>query len=251
VFLGGWHGARGRRGPRRHHGGVGHRRWAQGGAAVPPTVELPRQPNHLRRQRLLPPLRRRFLPRPVGRRRTRRGARLDGGSLLHSLFPSSKTFRTIPVRDDLVRALLSVNLDGSPLVRATSMVAPSCAVLEAEALLGVSRRGLRSIGGGSRPSSVSLLSATFDGGNIMDKGLRWWLEAEQCKSTLSGGGSRPSGYGPPPLRTATTTTAYPDGGSFSVRMVTIAPPSRRAPVTNVVGGSTSGSNLDPFFIFEN
>jgi hypothetical protein len=148
------------------------------------------------------------------------------------------------VQDDLIRALLNTDLDGSPLVHATSMVAPSCAVLEAEALVGVSRRGLRSIGGGLRPSSMGLLSATSDDGNDVDRGLRWWLEAERCRSTPSGGGSRPSGCGPPPLRTATATTAYPDGGSFSVCTATAAPPSPRAPVTDVMGGSTLGSDLD-------
>jgi hypothetical protein len=188
-----------------------------------------------------------LLPLPVGRRRTRRGARLDGGSLLHSSFPSSEIFHTIPVQDDLIRALLNADLHGSPLMHATSMVAPSCTVLEAEALLGVSRHGLRSIGGGSRPRSVSLLSATSDDGNGVDRGLRWWLEAERCGSTLSGGGSRPSGCGPPPLRTAMVTTTYPNGGSFSVRTATAAPPSRRAP--DVVGGSASGFDLDPFFYF--
>jgi hypothetical protein len=150
---------------------------------------------------------------------------------------------------DLVRALHNANLDGSPLVRVTSMVAPSCAVLEAEALLGVSQRGLRSIGGGSRPSSVSLLSATSDDGNSVDRGLGWWLEAERCGSTPSRGGSRLSGCGPPPLRMVTATTAYPDGGSFSVRTVMAAPPSRRTPMTDVVGGNTSGSDLDLFFYF--
>jgi hypothetical protein len=155
------------------------------------------------------------------------------------------------VRDDLIRALLNADLDGSPLVHSTSMVAPSCAVLEAEALLGVSRRGLRSIGGGLRPSSVGLLSTTSDDGNGVDRGLRWWLEAERGRSTPSGGRSRSSSCGPPPLRTATVTTAYPDGGSFSVRTAMVAPPSRRAPVTDVVGGNASGSDLDPFFIFEN
>jgi hypothetical protein len=129
-------------------------------------------------------------------------------------------------------------------------VAPSYAVLEVEALLGVSRCGLWSIGGRSRPSSVGLLSTTSDDGNDMDRGMRWWLEAERCRSTLSGGRMRPSGYEPPPLRTMTVTTAYPDGGSFSMRMAMAAPPSRRTPVTDVVGGSASGSDLDPFF-FEN
>jgi hypothetical protein len=128
------------------------------------------------------------------------------------------------------------------------MVAPSCAMLKVEALLGVSRRGLRSISGGSRPSSMDLLSATSDDGNDVDKGLRWWLKAEWCRSTPSGGGSRPSGCGPPPLRTVTVTTAYPDGGSFSVCTAMAARPSRCALVTDVVGGSTSGSNLDPFFL---
>jgi hypothetical protein len=218
-----------------------HRRWAQGGAAAPPTVELPRQPHRLHRRWLLPPLRRRLLPLPVGRWWTRCGARLDDSSLLHLSFPSLEIFRTIPVWYDLVRALLNTNLDGSPLVRATSMVAPSCTVLEAEALLGVNRCGLRSIDGGSRPSSVGLLSATSDDGNGMDRGIWWWLEAERCGSTPSRGGSRPSGCGPPPLRTATATTAYPDGGSFSVRTATAAPPSQCAPVTDVVGGSASGS----------
>jgi hypothetical protein len=129
------------------------------------------------------------------------------------------------------------------------MVAPSCAVLEAEALLGVSRRGLKSIGGGLRPSSVGLLSATSDDGNGVDRGLRWWLEAEWFGSTRSRGGSRPCGCGPPPLRTAMATTAYSDGGSFSVR--TVAPPSRRAPVTDVVGGSVGLRSRSVFFIFKN
>jgi hypothetical protein len=48
---------------------------------------------------------------------------------------------------------------------------------------------------------------------------------------------------------ATATTAYPDGSSFSVRTATVAPPSRRTLVTDVVGGSASGSDLDPFFLF--
>jgi hypothetical protein len=212
-------------------------------------VELPRQPHRLRRWRLLPPLRRRLFPLSVGRRRTQRGARLNGGSLLHSSFPSSEIIRTIPMRDDLVHALLNADLDGSPLVRVTSMVAPSCAMLEAEALLGVSRRGLRSTGDGSRPSSVGLLSATSDDGNGVDRGLRWWLKAEQCGSTPSGGGSRPSCYGPPPLLTVMATTAYPDGGSFSLLTVTAAPPSRCAPSMDVVGDNASGSDLDPFFLF--
>jgi hypothetical protein len=148
------------------------------------------------------------------------------------------------VRDDLVHALLNADLNDSPLMHATTMVAPSCTVLEAEALLSVSRRGLRSIGGGSMPCSMGLLSATSDDGNSVDRGLRWWLEAERC-------GSRLSGCGPPPLRTVTATTTYPDDGSFSVRTATVAPPSRHAPVTDLVGGSASGSDLDPFFIFEN
>jgi hypothetical protein len=218
---------------------LSHRRWAQGGAAAPPTVELPRQPHRLRRRRLLPPL-----------RRTRRGARLDGGSLLHSSFPSSEIFRTIPMRDDLVCALLNADLDGSPLVHATSMVAPSYTVLEAEALLGVSRRRLRSISSGSRPSSVGLLSATSDDGNGVDRGLRWCLEVELCGSTLSGGGSGPSGCGSPPLHTVTVTTAYPDGGSFSVRTAMAAPPSHRAPVMDVMGGSASDSDLNLFFFLK-
>jgi hypothetical protein len=216
---------------------------AQGGVAAPPTVELPRQSHRLCRHRLL--------PLPVGRRWTQRGAQLDDGSLLHSSFPSSEIFCTIPVRGDLVRALHNADLDGSPLVRVTSMVAPSCAVLEAEALLGVSQRGLRSIGGGSKPSSVSLLSATSDDGNNVDRGLRWWLKAERCGSTPSRGGSRPSGCGPPPLRMVTATTAYPDGGSFSVRNSDGGSSLPAHPMTDVVGGSTSDSDLDLFFIFKN
>jgi hypothetical protein len=227
---------------------LSHRRWAQCGAATLPTVELPWQPHRLCRQRILPPLWR-LLPLPVGRLRTRRGARLDGGSLLHLPFPSSKIFHTIPMQDDLVHALLNTDLDGSPLVRATSMVPPSYAVLEVEALLGVSRCELWSIGGRSRPSSVGLLSTTSDDGNDMDRGMRWWLEAKRCGSTPSGGRMRPSGYEPPPLRTMMVTTAYPDGGSFSMRTATVAPPSRCAPVTDVVGSSASGSDLDPFFYF--
>jgi hypothetical protein len=153
------------------------------------------------------------------------------------------------MRDDLICALLNAHLDGSPLVCVTSMVAPSCAVLEVEALLSVSRHGLRSIGGGSRPSSVGLLSATSNDGNDMARGLRWWLKAERCGSTPSGGRSRPSGCEPPPLCTVMATTAYPDGVSFSVCMAMVAPPSRRAPVIDVVGGSTLGSGLDLFFYF--
>jgi hypothetical protein len=155
------------------------------------------------------------------------------------------------MRDDLVRVLLNADLDGSPLMRTTSMVPPYCAILEVEALLGVSRHGLRSIGSGSRPSNVGLLSATSDDGNGVDRGLRWWLQGEWCGSTLSGGGSRPSGCGPPPLRTVMAITAYPDGGSFSMRTAMAAPPSRHSPVMDVVGGSASSSDLDPFFYFEN
>jgi hypothetical protein len=68
-----------------------------------------------------------------------------------------------------------------------------------------------------------------------------WLEDERY-------GSRSSGCEPPPLRTATATTAYPDGGSFSVRTATVAPPSRRALVTDVMGDSVSGFDVDLFFL---